>query len=122
MEHRQASREPDPVAVVRAWWNAAGPALAHVAALRGYEDGLLKFSRLPGPSPTVTSHDAGQRLWGDSSPSPSATGPTDDVPFVEPAGRIRCGSFSPRILLHHPVHLGLPADALSKIPQGETLP
>ena len=34
--------EPDPVAVVRAWCNAAGPALARAAFPGGYESGRLE--------------------------------------------------------------------------------
>jgi hypothetical protein len=34
--------EPDAVAVVRAWWNAAGPAMSRAAFPGSYEDGRLE--------------------------------------------------------------------------------
>jgi Dna[CI] antecedent DciA-like protein len=39
---RRIDDEPDPVAVVRAWCNAAGPAMARVAFPSGFQGGRLE--------------------------------------------------------------------------------
>ncbi|PYQ12347.1 MAG: hypothetical protein DMH00_06395 [Acidobacteria bacterium] len=37
-------QEPDPIAVVRAWWNVAGPAMAHAAFPQGCSDGRVEVA------------------------------------------------------------------------------
>lgn len=43
MQRSRIHEEPDPVAVVRAWCNAAGPAMSRAAFPASYQDGCLEL-------------------------------------------------------------------------------